>query len=208
MPDTTTDPLLTERFEEAFVLACDLHRFHCRNSTSVPYVSHLMSVAALVLEDGGDEDEAIAALLHDALEDCADRITARDIETRFGSRVREIVEACTDTPPEFTGGEKPAWKSRKKRYIEHVRTGKAPYRVSLADKVHNARSILRDHRVEGDAVWDRFRAEREDTLWYYRELADAYRAAGAGGYLIEELERTVRQLEERAAVTAAAPNGP
>jgi (p)ppGpp synthase/HD superfamily hydrolase len=109
MPDTTKDPLLGARFQEAFTLAWDLHRFQTRKSTEVPYLSHLMSVSSLVLEDGGDEDEAIAALLHDALEDCADRITAKEIEARFGPRVREIVQACTDTPPEFKGGEKPRY---------------------------------------------------------------------------------------------------
>lgn len=202
MPDTTTDPLLGERFDAAFDLACDLHRSHCRKSTSVPYVSHLMSVAALVLEDGGDEDEAIAALLHDTLEDCADRITPAELEERFGPRVREIVEACTDTPPDFAGGAKPDWKTRKQTYVRHVASGAAPLRVSLADKVHNARSILRDHRLHGDAVWDRFTADRSETLWYYRALAAAYREAGASGHLIDELERVVSELDERAGVNA------
>lgn len=207
MPDTTTDPVLTGRFEEAVLLALDLHRLHCRNSTTVPYASHLMSVAALVLEDGGDEDEAIAALLHDALEDCADRISGDDIERRFGARVRTIVEACTDTPPEFGGGMKPAWRPRKERYMEHLRRGDTPTRVSLADKVHNARSILRDHRIEGDAVWDRFTPDMEDTLWYYGELAQAYRDAGTTGFLIGELERIVHELHERAGVTMTTRNG-
>ena len=148
MPDTTKDPLLGARFQEAFILAWDLHRFQTRKSTDVPYLSHLMSVSSLVLEDDGDEDEAIAALLHDALEDCADRITAKEIEARFGPRVREIVQACTDTPPDFKGGEKPRY--LKDEYINRIATGTMPMRVSLADKVHNARSILRDHRKEGE----------------------------------------------------------
>jgi (p)ppGpp synthase/HD superfamily hydrolase len=198
VPDTTNDPLLTERFEEAFALACRLHRLHLRKSSSVPYLSHLMSVAALVLEDGGDEDEAIAALLHDALEDAADQITGEELERQFGPQVRAIVEACTDTPPEYAGGEKPDWKSRKTRYIQQVKTARVAHRVSLADKVHNARSIIRDRTVVGEAVWDRFRADREETLWYYRELAKAFRAAGATGFLMEELEGAVRRLESRA----------
>ena len=198
MPDTTADPLLTKRFDEAFQLASDLHRRHLRKSTTIPYSSHLMSVAALVLEDGGDEDEAIAGLLHDALEDCADRISAGELEDRFGSRVRALVEACTDTPPDFPGGKKPPWKQRKTSYIEHITTGDIPYRVSLADKVHNARSILRDHLTEGETVWDRFKASKADTLWYYRELAKAYRTVGAEGFLIDELERVVDELEPQA----------
>ena len=192
------DPPLTARFDEAFQLASDLHRCHYRKSTEIPYVSHLMSVAALVLEDGGDEDEVIAALLHDALEDCADQISARDLEERFGSRVRTLVEACTDTPAGFSGGEKPPWKERKTSYLSHLASGEVPYRVSLADKLHNARSILRDHTMEGEGVWDRFTASKEETLWYYRSLTEAYRSAGAEGFLIDELERVVAELESRA----------
>lgn len=169
-----------------------------RKSTTVPCVSHLLGVAALVIEDGGDEAEAIAALLHDALEDCADRISAAEIEERFGSRVREIVVACTDTPPDLAGGRKPEWQTRKDAYVAHIASGTVPYRVSLADKGHNARSILRDHRTEGETVWNRFSATREQTLCYYRSLAAAYRKAGASGFLIDELERVVGELEATA----------
>ena len=197
MADARTG-VLGEAFDEAFVLASGLHRDHKRKATVVPYLSHLMSVAALVLEDGGDEEEAIAGLLHDALEDCADRISGADIEERFGARVRELVEACTDTPIDFAGGEKPPCKARKGAYLAHVATGRIPTRVSLADKVHNARSILRDHRSVGESVWDRFSATKEETLWYYRELATAYRAAGAEGFLVEEFERVVGALVRRA----------
>jgi len=195
VPDTTKGPRLTERFEEAFELACDLHRNQPRKSTKVPYISHLMSVAALVLEDGGDEDEAIAALLHDALEDAADRITAEDIQRRFGPKVRTMVEACTDTEPGFAGGEKSHWRSRKDAYIQKVKSADGTHRVSLADKVHNVRCILRDYRADGEAVWDRFKGARDGTLWYYLELAKAYRAAGATGYLMEELEEAVGRLK-------------
>ena len=170
----------------------------------MPYVSHLLSVAALVLEDGGDEAEAIAALLHDALEDAPDQISAEEIAQRFGSRVRDIVLACTDTPDDYAGGEKPEWQARKSAYLAHIASRAVPYRVSLADKVHNARSILRDRLVEGEAVWDRFKATRDETLWYYRGLASAYREAGASGFLIDELERIVAELEAMPA-TAWAP---
>lgn len=202
MTETLEKPLLGERFDRAFKLASELHRSHVRKGTNVPYVSHLMSVAALVLEDGGDECEAIAALLHDALEDHGDRITAEELEAEFGPRVRALVEACTDTPPDFSGGRKPPWKERKLAYIAHVANEAVPTRVSLADKLHNARSILRDHRLEEEAVWDRFSAEKSETLWYYRELAGAYRQAGAEGFMIEEFERVVGKLEKRAAAEA------
>ena len=198
MTNARVESPLGRAFDEALALSSQLHRHHMRKGTSVPYLSHLISVAALVLEDGGDEEEAIAGLLHDALEDCGDRISAEQIEEQFGSRVRELVEACTDTPPSFTGGKKPPWKSRKDAYLEHVASVDIPLRVSLADKVHNARSILRDHRMVGEAVWDRFSASKEDTLWYYRELAKAYRTAGAEGFLVDEFERTVHELEKRA----------
>jgi (p)ppGpp synthase/HD superfamily hydrolase len=156
-----------------------------------------MSVAALVLEDGGDEDEAIAALLHDALEDCADVVSASDLEEQFGPRVRDLVIACTDTPPDYAGGRKPDWTTRKTAYIASIAHGDVPMRVSLADKVHNARSILRDHRTSGEAVWERFSATRAQTLWYYNALIDAYRSAGASGFLLDELERTIRAIETR-----------
>ena len=162
----------------------------------MPYLSHLMSVASLVLEAGGDEDEAIAALLHDALEDCGDEITAEEIERRFGKRVRALVEACTDTPPDHAGGPKPGWKDRKQAYLARVAEGHGN-RVSLADKLHNVRCILRDHREDPKEIWDRFSAEKEETLWYYRGLVEAYRTAGTDGYLIHELDRVVRKLERR-----------
>lgn len=167
-----------------------------RKESNVPYLSHLMAVTSLVLEDGGDEDEAIAALLHDALEDCPDEITAEDLENRFGPRVRSLVEACTDTPADYKGGPKPDWKILKPAYIERIAQGHGN-RISLADKLHNARAILRDHRADPDAIWDRFSVEKSDTLWYYRALVRAYRTAGQDGYLIEELDRVVSKLESR-----------
>lgn len=191
-------PLLGPRFDQALVLASDLHRDQTRKGTSIPYLSHLLSVAALVIESGGDEEEAIAALLHDALEDCADQISADSLDKTFGERVRRLVEACTDTPPGFGGGRKPPWRERKAGYIDRLRSGAIPWRVSLADKLHNARSILRDHRAVGDEVWNRFSASKGETLWYYSELVKAYRSAGAEGYMVEELERVVGVLQWRA----------
>lgn len=165
-----------------------------------------LSVAALVIESGGDEEEAIAALLHDAIEDCPDQISAEALEKAFGERVRRLVEACTDTPPGFGGVPKPEWRTRKEAHIRRIESGEIPWRVSLADKLHNARSILRDHRMHGEAMWERFSASASETLWYYRSLAEAYRAAGAHGHLLEELERVVGVLAWRVEKGRGAPS--
>lgn len=196
MTDETLSTL-GPRFDQALALASHLHRNQIRKGTTVPYLSHLLAVAALVIESGGDEDEAIAALLHDALEDCADQISATGLEKQFGERVRRLVEACTDTPPGFGGGKKPPWRERKVGYMTRLQRGQIPWRVSLADKLHNARCILRDHRAVGEAVWDRFSAAKEETLWYYSSLVEAYKAAGAEGHMIDELERVVGVLAWR-----------
>jgi (p)ppGpp synthase/HD superfamily hydrolase len=198
---------LTDRFGDALRLAFELHRDQRRKGSGIPYVAHLLAVAALVIEDGGDEDEAIAALLHDAVEDQGHSISLVSIRERFGPRVAEIVEGCTDTPADFGSGEKGPWKPRKQLYVAHVRTGPASLRVSLADKLHNACSILADHERHGDAVFQRFTASREETLWYYRELVLAFRDAGVRGSMIEELDRTVTEMERRmgSAATAEAP---
>lgn len=192
-----TAPLLTSRFEEALGHAAELHRTQTRKGSRVPYIAHLMSVAALVLEDGGDEDEVIAALLHDALEDHPDKTSREEIRRRFGERVAAIVEHCTDTPPEWSGGLKPPWRGRKEAYLRQIRCAPEASRVALADKLHNARSILRDHHEVGERVWERFTASKEESLWFYRELVRAFRDAGATGYLIEALDRTVTELEQR-----------
>jgi (p)ppGpp synthase/HD superfamily hydrolase len=184
-------PVLTSRFAEAFAYAASLHARQVRKGTNVPYLSHLMSVAALVLEDGGDEDEAIAGLLHDAVEDQGGQPTLDEIRRRFGAKVARIVLGCTDsdTVP------KPPWRERKEGYIAHIRHAEADVRrVSSADKLHNARSILTDYRVMGDALFARFTASKEETLWYYRSLIEAFRAAGSGR-MVEELDLVVREIE-------------
>lgn len=183
-------PMLSPRFVEAVRYAAEVHGTQVRKGTGVPYISHLMAVASLVLDAGGDEDQAIAALLHDAPEDQGGRARLDDIRARFGDTVARIVEACTDswsTPKE-------PWTERKQRYVEHARTlPPDELRVSAADKVHNAWAILRDLRTHGDEVWKRFNAEPDDILWYYESLVRAFRAAG-GGPLVEELDRIVRAL--------------
>ena len=182
---------LGPRFSEAFLFAAEKHALQTRKKTDVPYISHLMSVASLVLEAGGGEDEGVAALLHDVVEDCGGRPVLEEIRQRFGDRVATIVEGCTDayTIP------KPPWKQRKLDYLEVLRRADDDVRlVSAADKLHNVRSILADYRREGDSVWDRFSGRRDGTLWYYRAVLDVLRQ-GRANRLVEELERVVTELE-------------
>lgn len=184
------------RFLDALSYAVRLHGTDVRKGTPVPYVAHLFSVCSLVLTNGGSEDEAIAALLHDALEDHPQETSPEVISNRFGRNVLEIVEACTDTPADYKGGAKPPWRQRKTSYIEHVRTANASARrVALADKLDNARSTLADYRRFGDSLWARFNAGKEEQLWLYRSLVQAFREAGAVGSMIEELDAIVVELE-------------
>ena len=192
-----TPPTLGLKFVDALMLAVRVHDGQLRKGTEIPYVSHLLSVCALVLEDGGDEDEAIAALLHDTLEDCPNDVTASDLARRFGAPVAALVVACTDTPPDYKGGPKAPWHERKYAYVERIREEGYPLcRVALADKLHNTRSIVLDHRRFGDKVWERFNATKDDELRYHRALVDAFRDAGAPGYLVDELDLLVGELEK------------
>ncbi|MFN8174418.1 MAG: HD domain-containing protein [Solirubrobacteraceae bacterium] len=182
---------LGPRFDRAFALARELHATQVRKGTGIPYVSHLMGVASLVLEDGGDEDEAIAALLHDAVEDQGGPRTLDRIRELFGERVAELVDACSDTDE----ADKPPWRARKEAYIAHLREPGLPagaIRVSLADKLHNARAILFDLRADHD-VFARFSAGREDQRWYYGELADTF-AGLTDSPMATELRRVVGEI--------------
>lgn len=188
---------LTERFEEAVIYANRLHSTQKRKGTNVPYIAHLLSVAALVLEQGGDEDQAIAALLHDAIEDQGGVRTREEIRKRFGDKVTEIVVGCSDT--DITP--KPPWRERKERYVAHIRTAPIEVlRVSIADKLHNARSVLQDFRLSGHNTWLRFRGGREGTLWYYRAMIEAFREVTSSD-MVDELDRVVSELERLAAET-------
>lgn len=172
MDDERNEPLLTDRFERALVYAARLHAHQRRKGTHIPYTAHLLGVTALVLEDGGDEDEAIAALLHDAAEDQGGRRTLEKIAEKFGDRVAHIVAGCTDA----FGEPKPAWKRRKEEYIAHMKTApEEVLRVSLADKIYNAQSVLISYRQMGEKTWDRFNGGKEGTLWYYRALLVVFR---------------------------------
>ena len=185
-----TTSRLTEQFEAALVYATRLHAQQTRKVGGAPYVAHLLSVAALVLEAGGNEDEAIAALLHDAVEDQGGKATRNEIHHRFGDRVVAIVDGCTesDTIP------KPPWEERKTQYLEHLRHATpAVRRVSLADKLHNARCLLAEWRQRGDAIWTQFSRGKEGTLWYYRSLAQVYQETGSD-FMTEELNRVVLEL--------------
>jgi (p)ppGpp synthase/HD superfamily hydrolase len=182
---------LTQRFDEALLLAVNLHRNQLRKGSSTPYLAHLLGVTSLVLEDGGDEDQAIAALLHDAAEDQGGRKILEDIRIRFGDRVANIVDGCTDTYE----NPKPAWRPRKEKYIEHLRTAPPDvWRVSLADKLHNARSILVDLKRSGDGVWQRFTGGKEGVMWYYRSLVKVFKELDSS-ILVGELSRVVDDIE-------------
>lgn len=186
--------MLSERYDEALVFAHQLHRRQKRKGGATPYIAHLLSVSALVLEHGGDEDQAIAALLHDAIEDQGGEAARREIRRRFGDRVAAIVDDCTDTDQT----PKPPWRARKEAYLNRLRTLPESSRlVSLADKVHNARTMLLDYRTVGEALWTRFEGRREGTLWYYRSLVEIF-AADSPSALANELERTVAELERLA----------
>lgn len=182
---------LGPRFDDAFLFAAEKHAAQTRKRTDVPYISHLMSVAALVLEAGGDEDQAIAALLHDVVEDCGGEPMLEEVRGRFGDRVAKIVQGCTDA----YAVPKPPWKQRKLDYLELLRSADDDVRlVSAADKLHNVRTILTDYRREGDSVWDRFSGRRDGTLWYYRAVLEVLRA-GSPNRLVDELQRVVTELE-------------
>jgi (p)ppGpp synthase/HD superfamily hydrolase len=182
---------LGPRFERALVFATRKHGGQERKGTPVPYVSHLLGVAGLVLEAGGDEDLAIAALLHDVAEDCGGVPMLNQVRRRFGKRVAHIVEGCSDA---FTTP-KPPWRERKEPYIRHLRTADADTRlVSAADKLHNARSIVADYRELGEQIWERFQGKRDGTLWYYRALLDEFKRKKPNR-IVNEFERVVLELE-------------
>ncbi len=184
-------PKLGPRLQRAFRYAAAKHYGQTRKQSAVPYLSHLMAVASLVLEAGGDEDMAIAALLHDVVEDCGGMPRLREIRQRFGSRVAKIVEGCTDS----FGEPKPEWVERKKDYLREVKHAGVETRlVSASDKLHNVRTILADYRQHGEAIWTRFTGKREGTLWYYRALSDEYRRRSPNR-ITRELEIAVAELE-------------
>ena len=195
----TKATILTDRFDRALLYATHVHGGQTRKGTAIPYVAHLMAVAGTVLEYGGDEDLAIAALLHDSVEDQGGKGRLEDVRNRFGGRVARVVEACSDSLADTGAGERKAgWQERKEKYLAHLKTADEDIlRVSLADKVHNARAILRDLRKPeiGEEIWSRFSQPKERTLWYYASLADIFRKK-LPGQLAEELGEIVAVLKK------------
>ena len=193
---TTSNPLLGERFEAAFVMAARLHSTQTRKAKEVPYVSHLMAVASMVLECGGGEDEAIAALLHDGPEDQGGERTLAEIRERFGPVVAGIVEECSDSLVDSDTEKKAPWRERKETFLAALKTATPGCRLVVAcDKLHNLRDVLADHERVGDEVFERFTGKREGTAWYYREAArillpDDNRAA-------RQLAQASRELDTR-----------
>ena len=182
--------LLTDRFDNALVFASQLHRAQVRKGSGSPYIGHLLAVCSLVIENQGDEDQTIAALLHDAVEDQGGKPTLKEIRNRYGDAVAKIVSDCTDawTDP------KPPWRPRKEAYLAALSTKPArSLLVSLADKVHNAETILQDFRLVGQEVWGRFKGGREGTLWNFLSLSTVFHEV-LPGPLSDRLDATVRQL--------------
>ncbi|HEY2105100.1 MAG TPA: HD domain-containing protein [Candidatus Binataceae bacterium] len=186
---------LTSRFADAFAFAFEVHREQTKKGGSIPYISHLLEVAGVVLSYGGNEDEAIAALLHDAVEDHPDVASFETIGKRFGTAVAAIVESCSDA----TVIPKPPWRPRKEKYIAHLgEADESVLMVAAADKLANARAVMKDYRVVGEEVWKRFNAGKDDQFWYYRTVTQALEDRAGNGRareLIEELKRAVAQLE-------------
>jgi (p)ppGpp synthase/HD superfamily hydrolase len=184
------------RFRKALDYAARIHARQIRKKTGRPYIGHLLNVASLVIEYGGDEEMAIAALLHDAVEDQGGLPRLREIHRKFGSRAAHIVDGCTDSyviP-------KPAWLDRKRAYVARVGKESAEVRlVSAADKLSNVRETIHDLRVQGRRVFERFAGKKDGTLWYYRALVGEFRKAGNNA-LVEELARAVSELESVAAM--------
>jgi (p)ppGpp synthase/HD superfamily hydrolase len=191
---------LSERFDAALVLAHRIHRRQRRKGTEIPYIAHVLTVSALVLEHGGNEVQAIAALLHDAIEDAPPELgvheVRRQIREQFGDAVLAIVEHCSDTDVQ----PKPPWIERKASYLEHLAVAAdEALLVSAADKLHNLRSLLRDHRVVGEALWDRFNkdAGRKGTLGYHRALVETFKAR-LQNPIVNELDDVLQALEAEA----------
>jgi (p)ppGpp synthase/HD superfamily hydrolase len=182
---------LGPRFLKAFQFAAEKHSRQTRKASTIPYIAHLMGVASLVLEAGGDEDLAIGALLHDVVEDCGGAPMLKEVRRRFGTRVAKIVDGCTDTDVY----PKPPWRARKETYIARLHHENADTRlVSAADKLNNVRSIIADYRDIGESVWKRFKAGRDGSLWYYRALRDEF-SRTPPNRITRDFDLAVRELE-------------
>jgi (p)ppGpp synthase/HD superfamily hydrolase len=193
LPNQVASPRLTPKFTEALGYAARIHATQTRKASEIPYLGHLLSVAGLVIEADGSETQAIAALLHDAAEDQGGEQTLAEIRQKFGEGVASIVAECSDT----FETQKPPWRERKERYVDHLRVASDDaVLVSLADKLDNARAILRDFRALGDEVWQRFSVQDPELhLWYYRSLLDVF-AQRSQSWLVGELRRVIDALKQ------------
>lgn len=192
MPTVTTDPVLSPRYSEALQFCFEIHSRQFRKRRTVPYVSHLLAVSALVMELGGSEDEAIGALLHDSAEDCGGRPMLEQVRQRFGDAVAAMVEGCTDSLAE-NPEKKEDWWTRKERYLKHLREAdRSTQLVAACDKLHNLRNTVRDLRAEGAAVWSDFNAGAADQVRYYSRCTEIIEAAGLP--IASELRREVGEL--------------
>ncbi|HEY3928131.1 MAG TPA: HD domain-containing protein [Candidatus Koribacter sp.] len=194
MPHVAANSGFSAKFDEAMLLAHELHRRDVRKGTGKPYISHLLGVCSLVVDYGGDEEMAIAALLHDAAEDHGGLPMLEQIRQRFGDRVAHIVDGCTDSYV-LDASQKEPWRQRKEMYLARLPLEDADVRlVSAADKLYNCRTILRDLRRDGMPALDRFNGGRKDTVWYYDELVRVFRRAGSND-LVEELAISVDEMK-------------
>ena len=192
--ETKPRVVLTERYAEAVAYASALHADQARKSTTIPYISHLLGVSSLVLEAGGDEDMAIAALLHDGPEDQGGQATLDEIGERFGDRVAHIVEGCSDSLSDDPNNKAP-WKQRKEQYLDHLKDADDDtLTVSLADKLHNARAIASDLRITGRDTWKRFNASPADILWYYDGILSTAKEHNANQFLVLNLEVAIEEM--------------
>ncbi|HJT80910.1 MAG TPA: HD domain-containing protein [Chthoniobacterales bacterium] len=190
-PRPNNGPRLSPKFKRAVLYAASIHGGKLRKKTRIPDIGHILGVTAIALEYGADETEAIAALLHDAVEDAGGKKRLLDIRRKFGPEVAKIVEGCTDSLEES----KPRWLERKKQYVRHVRNASVATKlVSAADKLQNVRSLLRNYREEGDRLWKRYTSGKAGALWYYRELVRAFTGKRIEP-LVKELDRAVSELE-------------
>ncbi|HEX7612007.1 MAG TPA: HD domain-containing protein [Candidatus Limnocylindrales bacterium] len=195
--------LYSDKIITAMAAAAQIHATQVRKSTTIPYLSHLLGTCSIALDYGANEDQAIAALLHDAIEDGRPTEAAVAAVGGFGPEVLRIVQGCTDSDAQ----PKPAWRERKEAYLAHLaEADRSILLVSASDKLHNARSIVRDLRAVGEKLWERFGPTKDEILWYYRSLVAAFRANGAHTpALIDELDRTVTEMERLAALGGRNP---
>jgi (p)ppGpp synthase/HD superfamily hydrolase len=187
---------LTNRYKEALGFAFNLHKDDRRKGKDTPYIAHLLSVSAMVMDDGGTEEEAIGGVLHDSLEDHPDQVTREILEAAFGKSVADIVQGCTDTPAGFQGGEKPPWKDRKVAYINHLKEASiSVLKVAIADKLHNARELLSDLEIDGPSTVDRFNVGWDEQVWYLDELLAVFNEKMQRSLHLDSFRKVVCRLK-------------